>query len=194
MHGIDETGTVARQEKIGILESLSQTADPPTIRKMVAMLNDPDIEVRGEAFGALVSNKNDISETLIESLDDQEKNVRAFTSLILGNRKSRDAVGPLRRLTADRSPAVRSCALGALGYLGAGEAEKEIRDCFADDDTEVRKSALKAAMDIRCDITERELEGFSKDGDDELKKLAAMAKRRGGCGRDPHAAGAAPRR
>jgi len=178
MHGIDEIGTAARQEKISILESLSQTADPSTIKKMVALLNDPDIEVRGEAFGALVSNKNDISGTLIGSLDDEEKNVRAFASLILGNRKSRDAVGPLRRLTADRSPAVRSCALGALGYLRAGEAEKEIRDCFADCDLEVKKSALRAAMDIRHGITERELEIFSKESDDELKKLVIMAKKK----------------
>lgn len=192
MRGIDEISKAAKHEKISILESLSQTAEPSEVRKIAALLNDPDIEVRGEAFGALVSNRNDISETLIGSLNDEERNVRAFASLVLGNRRAREAVGPLRRLTADQSPTVRSCALGALGYLKAGEAAKEIHDCFADDDMEVRKSALRAAMDIRYDITRQELESFSKESDDEMKKLIIMAEKSGGYGRDPRAVGATP--
>ncbi len=179
MHSIEEIHDAPKQEKIGILESASQTAEIPAIRTAVSLLNDPDIEVRGEAFAALVLNENDISGVLIDSLDDGEKNVRAFTALVLGNRGSKDAVEALKRLTGDRSAAVRSCALGALGYLGARGAGRQVRGCFADCDMEVKKSALKAAMDIGCAITEQELEDFSK-GDDELRKLAAMARQGAG--------------
>ncbi len=180
MRSIEEIHEVPKQEKIDILESVSQTAEIPVIKKTISLLNDPDIEVRGEAFSALVLNKNDISRVLIDSLNDDEKNVRAFTSLILGNRKSAGAAEPLRRLTKDQSAAVRSCALGALGHLKAAGAEKEIRDCFADDDAEVRKSALKAAMDIGYGITKQELESLSRWDDDELRKLAAMAEQKNG--------------
>ena len=177
MCGVDRIQEASRRGKIDILESNSQTAEVHVIKKIVSLLNDPDIEVRGEAFGALVLNENDISETIIESLNHKEKNVRAFASLVLGNRGARNAVEPLRRLTRDNSPAVRSCALGSLGYLSAAEAEEEIRICFSDDSIEVKRSALKAAMDIGCNITEQELEDLSED-DEELQKLVAIARQK----------------
>ena len=53
--------------KIQTLESLSEAKDPEIIRKIITKLDDPDIQVRGEAFSALVLNEKDISEFLIQS-------------------------------------------------------------------------------------------------------------------------------
>ena len=181
MHDIDGIHLASKLEKIGILEAVSHASEAGVIRKTVALLDDPDIEVRGEAFGALVLNRNDISGVLVESLNSGEKNVRAFTALVLGNRGDNVSVGALRRLTADQSPTVRSCALGALGYLGAKEAEGEIRDRLGDPDTEVKASALRAAIDIGCTVSEKEMEGLAGENNDELDRLVSAANRnRGG--------------
>ena len=40
----------SKEEKIKILESLSSTTDSKIINKIISMLDDPEIEVRGEAF------------------------------------------------------------------------------------------------------------------------------------------------
>jgi len=184
-HDIDRIHAVSRDEQIRIIESVSRTGDMQAIRKAILLLNHPDMEIRGEAFGSLALNGNEISQVLIEALAHGEKNVRAFAALILANRGDHDSVGPLRRLTVDQSPMVRSCALGALGYLGAREAEAEIRGRFADKVLEVKKSALAAAIDVGLRITEREAAILSEGGDDELDRLAASARPRCGPSETP---------
>ncbi len=166
---------LAKQDKITMLESMSQTSNDAVVRKIISLLNDPDIEIRGEAFGALMLNKNDISAALVDSLNDEESNVRAFCALILGNRKTQCAINPLKKLTRDDRAMVRSCALGALGYLKAIQAEMEIRHCFTDKNMEVKRSALKAAIDIDYNMTGHELENFSNENDEELGKLISIA-------------------
>lgn len=179
MRGINEIHGASKREKISILESVSQADEAPVIRKTISLLNDPDIEVRGEAFSSLVINKNDLSTELIESLKDGEKNVRAFATLVLANRRDGAAVEPLKRMTRDSSSMVRSCALGALGYIGASGAGDEIRSCFTDESVEVKRSALKAAIDTGCGVSDKELEEFSREGDRELDRLVVMAGRTG---------------
>ncbi len=58
----------SKEEKIKILESLSDSNDPQIINKIISKLDDPEIEVRGEAFSVLVLNTNNISEFLIKNL------------------------------------------------------------------------------------------------------------------------------
>ena len=63
-------------EKISILKSLTQTNDAQIVQKMIMMLNDADITVRGEAFSSLILNENNILQYLIDALDSENKNVR----------------------------------------------------------------------------------------------------------------------
>ncbi len=156
------------EDKIGVLESLSQTNNPEIIRKIILMLNDPEIRVRGEAFSSLCLNKNDISEFLIHGLSSENNNNKGFSSLVLANRSDSNAIPALELLIKDPSDMVRSCALGALGYLHSTQSSTKIRNCFTDEVLEVRKSALQAFFKINGNIFPSEVKELTKDADDEL--------------------------
>ena len=124
IHEILDSGT--NDDKIGILESLSQSSDQKIINKIITKLDDSEIEVRGEAFSSLFLNKNDISQFLIHALSLENKNVRAFSALVLANRGDKNAIPALELLTKDPSSVVRDCALGALEYLRTNKGSAEI--------------------------------------------------------------------
>ncbi|MBM3896891.1 MAG: HEAT repeat domain-containing protein [Thaumarchaeota archaeon] len=168
----------SKEEKINLLESLTSTNEPQIINKMISKLDDPDIEIRGEVFSALVLNNNKIARFLIDNLNSESKNVRGFTALILANRKEVEAIPLLINLTKDSSSMVRSCAVGALGYLNAKNAQQAIHDCLFDSNIKVKKSAIKAAIDIDYKISEKEINEISKESDDEITSLLDLIKKK----------------
>ena len=179
MTGPDQVEKIMRsgskEEKIKILEWASKCADPATLDRIILALDDADIEVRGEAFSALVLNENDISDVLMQGLDSQSKNVRGFSLLVLANRNERSAIPKMIDASSDESSMVRSCAVGALGHLKAAGATHAIRRCMEDPSPEVRKSAIKAAIDIGDRTALGKLDGMSKD-DPEIKSLTEYAR------------------
>ena len=168
----------SKEEKIDVLESLIDINEPKIINKIISKLDDPDIEVRGEVFSSLVLNNNKIARFLINNLNSESKNVRGFSALVLANRKDLDAIPSLINLTKDSSSMVRSCAVGALGYLNAKNAQQAIHDCLFDSNVEVKKSALKAAIDIDYKISEKEINEITKESDDEITSLLTLVKKR----------------
>ena len=120
IHEILDSGTM--RDKISILESLSQSSDQEIINKIITKLDDSEIEVRGEAFSSLFLNKNDISKFLIDALSSENKNIKAFSALVLANRGDVNAMPILELLAKDPNSMVESCALGALEYLRANKA------------------------------------------------------------------------
>jgi len=163
------------EEKIKILESLTMENNPKIIHKIISKLDDPEIEVRGEAFSSLILNENKISDLLIQNLKSPSKNIRAFSALILANRKDFESISFIMELTKDSSSMVRACALGALGFLKASDASKVIHSCFTDSNLEVKKSAVKAAIDIGEKLPPKEILEISKEKDVELEKLLVLA-------------------
>ena len=109
------------KDKISIIESLSQSSDQEIIDKIITKLDDSEIEVRGEAFSSLFINKNDISQFLIDALSSENKNIKAFSALVLANRGDVNAISALELLAKDPNTMVSSCALGALEYLKANK-------------------------------------------------------------------------
>lgn len=164
-------------EKIVALESLSDAKESHVISKIIEKLDDPDIRVRGEAFSCLVLNENDIADLLIKSLNSESKNIRGFSALVLANRKDKVAISSIIKLTKDQSSLVRSCALGALGYLRASEATKAVHRGLADSNLEVKKSALQAAINLGETVQSKELEQITKEKDNELEKLLVKVKK-----------------
>jgi len=124
IHKILDSGT--KDDKIDILESLSQSSDQKIINKIITKLDDSEIEVRGEAFSSLFLNKNDISQFLINALSLENKNVKAFSALVLANRGDANAIPALELLSNDPSSMVKECALGALEYLRTNKFNWEI--------------------------------------------------------------------
>ena len=118
-----DSGT--KDDKISIIESLSQSSDQEVINKIIAKLDDSEIEIRGEAFSSLFLNKNDISKFLIDALSSENKNIKAFSALVLANRGDANAIPSLELLVKDSSSMVESCALGALEYLRTNKSSKK---------------------------------------------------------------------
>ena len=113
------------KDKISIIESLSQSSDQEVINKIITKLDDSEIEIRGEAFSSLFLNKNDISKFLIDALSSENKNIKAFSALVLANRGDANAIPALELLAKDSSSMVESCALGALEYLRTNKSSKK---------------------------------------------------------------------
>ena len=118
-----DSGT--NDDKISIIESLSQSSDQEVINKIITKLDDSEIEIRGEAFSSLFLNKNDISKFLIDALSSENKNIKAFSALVLANRGDTNAIPALELLAKDSSSMVESCALGALEYLRTNKSNKK---------------------------------------------------------------------
>ena len=123
IHEILDSGT--KYDKISIIESLSQSSDQEIIDKIITKLDDSEIEVRGEAFSSLFINKSDISKFLINALSSENKNIKAFSALVLANRGDANAIPALELLAKDSSSMVESCAFGALEYLRTNKSSKK---------------------------------------------------------------------
>ena len=161
----------SNEEKIKILESLENIDNPEFLEKIILKLDDEDIQVRGEAFSALVLNKNEISNLLIKSLKSTNKNIRGFVALVLANRNETSSVLEIIKLVKDERSMVRSCAIGALGHLKDQEAKEVIEQSVFDSNLEVKKSALQAVIDLNITISEDKINKINIDDDTEIEKL-----------------------
>ena len=97
------------------------------LQQIISRLNDDSIQVRGEAFNALLLNSNNITKILIKNLESTNKNIKGFTSLVLANRNEKIAIPEIMKIVNDKHERVRSCAIGALGYL---QSRKYFENCF----------------------------------------------------------------
>ncbi len=165
------------EEKIKILETLDCTDNPEILEKIILKLDDDDIQVRGEAFSSLVLNENKISNFLIKSLNSANKNIRGYVSLILANRNETTAIPEIIKLVKDERSMVRSCAIGALGYLKAQEAKEIFLESLLDSNLEVKKSAIQAIIDLNITISEKKIMEIIKEKDPEIEKLLCQLKK-----------------
>ncbi len=165
------------KEKIEVLETLDCTDNPEILEKIILKLDDDDIQVRGEAFSSLVLNENKISNFLIKSLNSTSKNIRSFASLVLANRNETTAIPEIIKLVKDERSMVRSCAIGALGYLKAEEAKEIFLESLSDSDLEVRKSAIQAVIDLNITVSENKIKEIIKEKDSEIEKLLFKLKK-----------------
>ena len=160
--------------KIEVLSELVDTDNNEIISEIIKMLDDKEIQVRGEAFSTLVLNPKNISDILINHLESDSKNVRGFTILVLANRNDKTATKEIAKFTNDDNSMVRSCALGALGHLKAKEFSKNIHDCFSDSNIEVKRSALYASILIGEKISPENISKLKKENDPEIEKILSM--------------------
>ncbi|MBS1268262.1 MAG: hypothetical protein MAG458_00990 [Nitrosopumilus sp.] len=166
-----------KEEKIRILETLENSDNEEILEKIISKFDDDEIQVRGEAFSSLVSNKNGISKILINNLNSTNKNIKCFTILILANRNEVSAIPEIIKLTKDKHASVRSYAIGSLGYLKAYAAKEIILESILDSNLEVKKSALKSMIDLDIPIS-KELEiVLMKGNHPEIEKLLLKLKK-----------------
>ena len=111
---LDTLDSLDKNKIISTLSQLTQINNQKIIEKIISLLDNNDITIRGEVFSTLMLNNNDISRELILSLSNKgSKNIKAFCSLILANRNDRNGINYIVKLTNDSRDMVRSCAYGA---------------------------------------------------------------------------------
>ena len=165
------------EKKIEILETLHNTNKLKILEQIILRLNDDSIQVRGEAFNALLLNQNQISKILIDNLSSPNKNIRGFTSLVLANRNERIAIPEIIKLVEDKHGVVRSCAIGALGYLKAKKITDIILKLLSDSNLEVQKSALQAAIQTDIIVSSDKIKEIEKSTDLQIKNLLLKLKK-----------------
>ena len=170
-----ESGTT--QNKIEILETLYNTNDLKILEQIILRLNDDSIQVRGEAFNALLLNQNKISKILIDNLSSPNKNIKGFTSLVLANRNEKSAIPEIIKIVNNKHGMVRSCAIGALGYLKSDKITNIILKLLSDSNLEVQKSALQAAIQVNVTIPKNKIKAISKNDDQQIKNLLLKLKK-----------------
>ena len=165
------------ERKIKILETLHNTNDLKILEEIILRLNDDSIQVRGEAFNALLLNKNKISKILINNLSSSNKNIRGFTSLVLANRNEKNAIPEIIKLVEDEYGMVRSCAIGALGYLKAENITNVILKSLLDSNLDVQKSAIQTAIQLDIIVSGKKIKEISKNNDQQINNLLLKLKK-----------------
>ncbi|MDC3254650.1 HEAT repeat domain-containing protein, partial [Nitrosopumilus sp.] len=145
--------------------------------QIILRLNDDSIQVRGEAFNALLLNQNEISEILIYNLSSSNKNIKSFTSLVLANRNEKSAIPEIIKIVNNEHGMVRSCAIGSLGYLKAEKIRDIILKSLSDPNLEVIKSGLQTAIQTNIFVTEEKMKEISKKGDQQIENLLLKLKK-----------------
>ena len=157
--------------RLEILLTLTQTNDPKILENMIKRFDDKDVKIRGEVFSALFLNENNILKELISGLNHESKNVRAYVMLVLANRKETEASEHIKKLTNDPSGLVRTCAYGALGYLGVKNGAKELHEGIFDSNIEAVKSASYALAKIGEELLQEEIKHLDKFNDPDFNKI-----------------------
>ena len=165
------------EKKIKTLETLHNTNELKILEQIILRLSDDSIQVRGEAFNALLLNQNQISKILIDNLNSSDKNIRGFTSLVLANRNEKSAIPEIIKLVEDKHGMVRSCAIGALGHLKAKKITNIILKLLSDSNLEVQKSALQAAIQTDIIISTDKIKEMEENADLQIKNLLLKLKK-----------------
>jgi HEAT repeat protein len=165
------------EKKIKTLETLHNTNELKILEQIILRLSDDSIQVRGEAFNALLLNQNQISKILIDNLNSSDKNIRGFTSLVLANRNEKSAIPDIIKLVEDKHGMVRSCAIGALGHLKAKKITNIILKLLSDSNLEVQKSALQAAIQTDIIISTDKIKEMEENADLQIKNLLLKLKK-----------------
>lgn len=134
--------------KMGRLAEVVASPDDASVEYAVSMLDDADIRIRGEAFCTLILIERDVAAVLERHLSSPSRYVRAFCALILANRGDSASAPRIVPLLDDDRALVRSCALGALGYLRYAPAADLAKNLLDDENEEVRISARQVVSDM----------------------------------------------
>ena len=96
--------------------------------------------------------------------------------MVLANRNEKSAIPEIIKLVNNKHGMVRSCAIGALGYLKSDKITNIILKLLSDSNLEVQKSALQAAIQVNVTISKNKIKEISKNDDQQIKNLLLKLK------------------
>ena len=119
-----------------------------TIDELIADLKDTDDFVREEAFGALEMRAEESLDSLIEALNNRNKNIKMGAAKILGYIGDSKAIDPLINTLNDKNKLVRREASTALTRMGDNAVDPLI-NTLKDENWKVRGAAAWALGGIK---------------------------------------------
>ena len=81
------------------------------------------------------------------------------------------------KIVNDKHERVRSCAIGALGYLKAENISEIVLKLISDPSLEVQISALNTAIQTKISIPEQKIKEISKNNDFQIQNLLLKLKK-----------------
>src|SRR5262249_53151441 len=101
---------------------VAKIGGPKAVEAPITLFNDPIMEGRNEAVGAMVHMGRGTTDRLIACLKDERWRVREHAAKACGDLKDSKAVEALIAVSRDRDGAVKSAAAEALGKIGDARA------------------------------------------------------------------------
>jgi HEAT repeat protein len=118
----------------------------PRYRDLFQALLDPDTSRSDAAFDAVLFDRGDALEDLVELYVESaaEPTLRFYAVQLMGFSDTKDAVPHVENALGDDDPSVRAEACRALEDLRARRSVPQIKACIDDDDVRVRRAAREA--------------------------------------------------
>jgi HEAT repeat protein len=118
----------------------------PRYRDLFAALLDPDPSRADAAYDAVLFDRGDALEDLVELYDESkaEPSLRFYAIQLRGFSDSKGAIEPVVRALKDSDASVRAEACRALEDLRARRSVDDLQDCLDDEDVRVRRAAREA--------------------------------------------------
>jgi hypothetical protein len=111
---------------------LSKREASESVEALIEALKDEEYLVKSNAMVALAAYGKQVSERIIEALDDADRDVRAGAAWIIGELKDSRAVEALEKVAMDDYPLARIQAKASLVAMGKGP-KKEARKVEVED-------------------------------------------------------------
>ena len=131
---------------IHVLEESGSEIYPAVVQILTRALHHTDSMLRKEAVAvtAQIAAPPDKVRLLVESVADQDPQVRATAIEALGNMEDAIALSPLKKALYDEEPDVRSEAITALAAIGDEGVIPDLIEMLLDRETSVRLRAIEA--------------------------------------------------
>ncbi|NMB86550.1 MAG: HEAT repeat protein [Methanosaeta sp. PtaB.Bin018] len=123
---------------------LSKRAPSEALEALIEALKDEEYLVKSNAMVAIAAYGKQISDRMIQALDDADKDVRAGAAWVVGELKDNRAIEALERVAKDDYPLARIQAKASLLAMGRGlkkgskdvAPKEEAKDTSIDDKAE----------------------------------------------------------
>ncbi len=122
--------------------------NPPLRVLLLLCVRSADPDVRKGAVCTLTAWDDSAIAPLIQALQDEDRQIRAYAALILGERCQREALAPLISRLKDQALVVRLEAAIALGQLGEVDSAIPLAELLNDEDGEVAAAAAWALGEL----------------------------------------------
>ena len=118
----------------------------PRYRDLFQALLDPDTSRSDAAFDAVLFDRGDALEDLVELYAEsgQEPTLRFYAVQLMGFSDTKAAVPHVENALGDADPSVRAEACRALEDLRARRSVPQLKACIDDEDVRVRRAAREA--------------------------------------------------